>query len=495
MPDRHHNAHLIIAGASVRSLAQSSIAAGLRPICIDLFSDSDLHHLLTEAGLPADHMRLIKSFDQLESELETIDGNIPLVPVGGLELASGSLNRIRSLRPVFAMTSDVTEQLKNSQVIFPHLKAAGHSVPNFYPRAHNVCREGDSTSQVESHLEPPRQASSPEVRWLKKDGLSSGGQSVIQIDNRHWQQHAENLQPSEYLQEEVEGIPCSATFLATVDANESAPNHPPRLLGCSMQICGEPALNAHGFQFCGNAGPVRFSQTTEAELRSIAATLQQRWRLQGAFGIDFIWTSGNVSVIEINPRLTASHEIIESSTANSGWQILEHCLQFDPAVFSDFSSGGSNPHAPNPHDLRTHNARTHVRLILYSQQTFQLPSQQQQAMLQMRGSQMRGAIQPAQTSSRRPATESTTGLFWLSDIPEAGATIEAGAPFCSLNFAADHAIDLTTTWKNLCRQPRHSFLKLHDVTEHDFTEMVTTIQNQLVTLQNHHESSPATEPC
>ena len=506
MPNQHHQADLIIAGASVRSLAQSCIADGLRPMCIDLFSDSDLQHLFIEAGLPTDHIRLIKSFDQLESELETIAGNIPLVPVGGLELASRALNRIRIQRPVFAMVSDVIEQLRKSQVVFPYLKEAGHSVPNFYCGNTKVYHVGNAYGDDQSH-----DLSDPKSRWLKKDGMSSGGQSVMRIDSRQWQQYAESLQPSEYLQEEVAGIPCSATFLATLNADSVAPNRSLRLLGCSMQICGQSALNAKEFQFCGNAGPVHFSKATESELLSIAATLQQRWRLQGTFGIDFIWNSGNVSVIEINPRLTASHEITESSTANGRSHILEHCLQFQPAAFSDFRTCPeitsvvgfaripctsrilANPTPSNreavsgqllsSHGFHSHDPPTQVRLILYSEQTFLLSLQQQQRMLQLtRLNRQRSS------NSNRPTTQSTADSVWLSDIPEAGATIEAADPFCSINFAAAHVNDLVSAWENLNLQAQLSFLKIHE-----FTEMVTAIQHQLTTLQGHHEGPTVTE--
>ena len=43
---------LILAGASVRSLAESAMACGLRPWCVDMFADADLNLLLQENGHP-----------------------------------------------------------------------------------------------------------------------------------------------------------------------------------------------------------------------------------------------------------------------------------------------------------------------------------------------------------------------------------------------------------------------------------------------------------
>lgn len=417
MPDPDQNADIILAGASVRSLAQSAVEAGLRPICIDLFCDADLKQLISEAGLPADNVRRIDSFDKLESVLASIDCRNPLVPVGGLEFSGAELDRIRNTRPVYAMPSQVIAELRNSRIIFKVLKAAGYLVPDFYSSDGSTNALKDDQSKPET---------SPD-NWLKKDSLSSGGQSVCRIEDVRLQQHVAMLQPSEYLQQEVRGIPCSATFLVSK-------HQAPVLLGCAMQICGEVALNATGFQFCGNVGPLTFSESTRKQLQGIAVCLQKRWPLRGVFGIDFIWKAGDVFVIEVNPRLTASHEIHEGSMLHQSAHLLKHCDAFRPAIVLENL----------PLESQQSANQLSCRLILYSDRSFVLTALQQQRLMRFRRTLQRFGMS-----------------FWLSDIPEADTTIEEAAPFCSMHFVADEMEDLPSVWGRIQPQLHASiaFLK------------------------------------
>lgn len=407
MPPSEHNADIVIAGACVRSLAESAVRAGWRPICIDLFCDADLQQLIWEAGLPSDNVRMIHAFDQLESVTARIDSRFPLVPVGGLEFLYSELDRIRIIRPVFAMPSDVIAELSNPQTIFPFLAASGHLVPGF-------CSDSDqrqANGLPKQHPETQTQTGN----WLKKDSLSSGGRCVSRIGVDRFHEESVLLGPSEYLQQETAGVPCSATFLANC-------HQPPVLLGCTMQICGEKGLNATGFQFCGNAGPLKLPDSVTEQLLDIASCLANRWPLRGVFGVDFMLNDGDVFVIEINPRLTASHEIHEGETPGRLPHLLQHCFAFQPPA----PQVSSQPSASaNVNGLR-------CRFILYSDRSFILTTRHHEHMMRM----------------RRPLNENN-GLFWISDIPHPESAIAAGAPFCSINMTIDKSDDLLLNWRRI----------------------------------------------
>lgn len=450
MQNLQHNSRVIIAGASVRSLAESAVAAGFQPICIDMFCDADLRQLMANASLRignlptgnlptgnlqtgdsladnslADNLRLISDYSQLESKLAGIDPSVPLIPVGGLEFFGAQLDRIRIHRPVYAMAKQVIEQLRDPIIIFPLLQKSGFQVPNF---------QVDAADQINA-----------KHNWLKKDSLSSGGHSVSRIDLHHWQQHDGKLSPSEYLQQEVSGIPCSATFLATKD-------HSPKLLGCAIQLCAEPSLNATGFQFCGNVGPVRFPDSAVSELQNMASCLQQHWPLQGVFGIDFIWNGEDAFVIEINPRLTASHAIHDAINPANSAQLAQHCAAF--RSLPDIRQ--QQPASPIP-EARPLLAPVSCRMIVYSNRTLKLTTNQHADMMQ-----------------RCSAIEQQDGSFWFSDIPDADSIVPAGAPLCSLNLTADTFENLSTSWQRVQPQWDHG---LSIVNYKAISEMIGRLQS------------------
>lgn len=468
MLDPEHNSQIIIAGASVRSLAQSAITAGLKPICIDLFCDSDLRQLVSDAGLPASNVRLISDFNQLESSLSDIDQRIPLVPVGGLEFFGEELDRIRSERPVFAIASNVISELRNPQILFPLLRDAGLPVPDFHCGLtfHSGSTSHSGSAEDRRCEKPPSNLAG---NWLKKDSLSSGGHavsriSVSRISGPDLQHTASRLKPSEYLQQEVQGIPCSATFLA-------AESQAPMLLGCAIQLCAEPALNATGFQFCGNAGPVQFCDTTTKQLMAIARCLCKRWPMKGVFGIDFIWNDGQISVIEINPRLTASHEIHEDSTPSDRSHLLQHCFTFQSPTVNKPRSPKLTSRESQP---RLSDTQLKCRFILYSDRTFAVTPKQHSHMMQHR----------LQTNQHHAS-------LWYSDIPEANpseatspyapSNIAAGSPFCSINLTANNSENLSTTW----HRSKHQLTPILNILNHQsMSALICQLQNRIEAIQD-----------
>lgn len=379
MPVPGHKPDIIIAGASVRSLAESAVRSGLNSICVDLFADSDLTLLLSEAGLPPQNVRRILSFDQLESAISDVSVSVPLVPVGGLEVCSEVLGRIGSVRRIFAMSAQAIEFLNAPASLFPVLLDAGYHVPKF------VCSRGESSRLADTS-----------GTWLKKDSGSSGGHHVERIKHGRLNDTLAALSPSEFLQQEAVGQPCSATFLA--DSQKHL-----RLLGCASQLCGKPALNAAGFQFCGNVGPIQLPQFAIQQLQAIAETLNQRVPLKGAFGIDFILQQDRVIPIEVNSRLTASHELHERLDS----LVLQHCEAFDPDAFQMRSSQTSEPD----------DSKVRARMILYSDRTFTFSSEAYSGLLPF-----------------RRCLHSSVPPFWISDLPAPESIIEAETPFCSLIF-------------------------------------------------------------
>jgi predicted ATP-grasp superfamily ATP-dependent carboligase len=110
-------------------------------------------------------------------------------------------------------------------------------------------------------------------------------------------------------QKRVEGIPCAAVFVAREGRAQ--------LLGVTRQLIGEPWLRSHGFQYSGSIGPWPISAATRETLEQLGNVLSEQFELVGLFGVDFILDGENVWPIEVNPRYTASVEIVERCTGVS----------------------------------------------------------------------------------------------------------------------------------------------------------------------------------
>jgi predicted ATP-grasp superfamily ATP-dependent carboligase len=102
------------------------------------------------------------------------------------------------------------------------------------------------------------------------------------------------------------GIPCSAVFVASGGKST--------LLGVARQLVGEKWLGAREFQYCGAIGPWPVADATRGEIRRIGDVLAARFGMMGLFGVDFALDGERVWAIEVNPRYTASTEIIERAT-------------------------------------------------------------------------------------------------------------------------------------------------------------------------------------
>ena len=106
------------------------------------------------------------------------------------------------------------------------------------------------------------------------------------------------------VQELIEGIPVGAVFCG------------PTFLGASRQLVGTPWLNATGWRYAGSVGPIPVPATVEELGRRIA-----RAGVRGLFGVDGILRGDTFHPLEINPRYTASVEVLEHA---SGLLALAH---------------------------------------------------------------------------------------------------------------------------------------------------------------------------
>ena len=136
-------------------------------------------------------------------------------------------------------------------------------------------------------------------RWLRKPLRGGGGIRV-----REW--HGGAVRAGTFLQERIDGVPCSAAAVA--DGRDAV------VIGLTEQLVGERAFGVRGHRWCGNLVPPRVPATALLEqARAICSCVAGAFALRGLFGVDFVWDGEHAWTVEVNPRPTASLEAIEAA--------------------------------------------------------------------------------------------------------------------------------------------------------------------------------------
>ncbi len=156
--------------------------------------------------------------------------------------------------------------------------------------------------------------------WLLKPRRSGGGHGTST-----WRS-GQRAPRSHYLQQRIGGMTGSVVFAA--DGRRSVP------LGLSRQLVGDSHFGASGFRYCGSlVGPPAAlfpGQTGVFEIATeLAAAVVAEFGLVGLNGIDFVARSGVAYPIEVNPRYSASMELLERSLGLSIFNLHVAACQGD----------------------------------------------------------------------------------------------------------------------------------------------------------------------
>ena len=267
--------NILIIGASARHLAQSAKTAGLSPLAIDLFGDWDLGQIAK-----CQRVESLSKLDieQLPPQFESVK---QFMICGGMETRGEVVAKLASK---FSFLGPQPIQLSRTQDPFLlNDVCLANSI------AFPAVRKFDDTVELtQMDCEWPK--------WLSKPLLGSGGHSISL-----WN---ENTVPeNHFLQERINGISYSALFVS----NHSGA----KLLGITRQLVGQP-LASKPFAYCGSVGPIQLHSTTEQNIARAGDCVAEAFKLTGCFGIDFIVDEDALPwLIEINPRITASAEVLE----------------------------------------------------------------------------------------------------------------------------------------------------------------------------------------
>lgn len=301
---------VLILGASVRAAAFSAVRAGFSPWCVDLFADADLQACCPARRLPGRYPR---------GFLEVIDegGEGPWLYTGGLENHPRLVDELAKRRRLWGNAGAVLRRGRDPKMLAEAAREAGLPAPR------------------QEHYKGSS-------KWLVKPRFSAGGAGI-----QEWE--GEPLSRRQYLQEYVEGPSASAVFVGREGGAV--------LLGMTTQLVGEPFLHAPRFRYCGSMGPVKVGRELEKKIERLGNVLVGRAGLRGLFGVDGILREGEFWPIEVNPRYTASVEVLEKAT---GLQ----ALQWHAAAF-----GG----AKEPGEVAWKGEEVEGKAILYARAALVIP--------------------------------------------------------------------------------------------------------------------------
>ncbi len=274
---------ILIAGVSARGLVESAVRSGLhhRIVAVDYFGDFDLGQLCAhrsikrDLNLPYDPRHLIQASAGL-----TFDA---LVYVANLENHPSVVEVMAGEKPILGNSPAVLASVRDPARFFGFLARAGIPAPKIAFCSKPLNLDSD-------------------IRWLRKPLRSGGGHGVaVHLPG-------DRLEAGFVLQEYLDGLPCGAVFAA--DGWDAC------LLGISEQLVGRTEFGADGFRYCGSIlGPMGAGQTEWGDLidriRQVVRAITREFHLVGVNGIDFILKGKTVYPLEINPRHTASMELVE----------------------------------------------------------------------------------------------------------------------------------------------------------------------------------------
>ncbi len=203
---------------------------------------------------------------------------------GALENHPGLIDRWQRLRPLLGNPAEVLRRVRDPELVGQTLRTAGLAAPAVRSAGATLPRDGT---------------------WLAKPRRSAGGARISRLDEQ-WRDPSTT--PDEYyFQQAIAGKSVAAVYLATT--------HDLILLGVTEQLCGAAWGGGAEFQYCGSIGPRQFAPPITDQFHRIGEALHRAFALTGLFGVDAIVEDDTVWPVEVNPRYTASVEVIERATA------------------------------------------------------------------------------------------------------------------------------------------------------------------------------------
>jgi uncharacterized protein len=303
---------VLIAGVSTRAMAESAARAGYEVIALDAFGDLDLGCWATARSLPRDF-------------------GVPFSAAVAARIARGIDCALVAYVASFENHPRAVRALAAGRELLGNPAAVLEHVRDPLQLARTLRRRGLPCPAV--RLSPPARGADRR-RWLVKPRASGGGHGITAWHG------GSGLPRSTVLQERIAGVSGSIVFAAA--GRRAVP------LGLSRQLVGGTTFGAGRFRYAGSIlagkGDPQFAEDDAllAAAAHLAQVVTEEFDLIGVNGIDFIARGGVPFPVEVNPRYSASMELVERAYGISVFGCHARACRGE---LPDFDLGRARQHA------------------------------------------------------------------------------------------------------------------------------------------------------
>jgi len=300
LPDRcRASPPLVIVGASVRALAASAARAGWAVHAADLYCDLDLQAIASRAvPVAAAAPDAASAYPwSLIPATAAFPPGAPCCYTGGLENHPDLLDAIAAVRPLAGNRGAVVRRLRDPARVAATAGEAGLSYPETLPTGAGIPLDGSFL------VKPLAGAGGRGIRrWTAEVADAFRARAPARPAGAHvWQRC-------------ISGMPFSAAYC--MHRGGAA------LLGWSRQLVGAAWCHAGAFAWCGavTPGPAGLpgGGALQDPLERLGRAIARGCQPVGLIGVDLVVdAAGLITVLEINPRPTASMELLERAGAGS----------------------------------------------------------------------------------------------------------------------------------------------------------------------------------
>jgi predicted ATP-grasp superfamily ATP-dependent carboligase len=188
----------------------------------------------------------------------------------------------------------------------------------------------------------------------------------------------------------------------------------------SRQWVGTHDFGAPAHGYCGTIGPVDLDPALRTEIVNLGSALSKAAGLRGVFGVDFVLNDKGAWPVDVNPRYTASVEILEHAYDLRIISLHARACQ---------SGAGNSLCEELNQQLPRRPARYGAKAVLFAKRRITTP--------------LLADLFPA------------TGKFphdppAIADRPAPGTLVAAGSPLCSVWPGAPRKRNAAANWPNAC---------------------------------------------
>lgn len=288
---------VLIAAFSARALAASARRAGYLPLVVDCFGDLDTsEHAAASRCLPA---RVQTGFiaRSLVAALDSLVAEAPRPPIGlvlgsGFECNPRLVSKLAERYRLIGNAPEVIKHAKSPDTFFSILDRLGIRHP-------------------ETRLTPPPEAGG----WLMKRIGGSGGLHILNCPAKP------RPDPRRYFQRRVDGEAISVMGIVSKRGNAFA-----------MSRQWTSPFPKRPYRYGGAAGSLTLEADLEARLIDTALALARELNLVGLVSFDFLVAEGEATLLEVNPRPGATHDVFDDASGSLFRAHVEACSGGDPAA-------------------------------------------------------------------------------------------------------------------------------------------------------------------